>query len=421
MAYLHSGLQIIFEDEATGETVDFAHAGGIAEFLAKLVAERGKPPCTEQRRSTIARENERRASRSPCSGPRRTDEHIRSYVNGIRPAPAARTRPGFKAGIVKAVRNYIETHELTPKGVTLTAEDIREGIVGILSVFVREPQFQGQTKERLNNPEVAGAGRRRRPPGAREVAQRQQDDRRGDRRRASSWRRARARRRARRRRRSRARRRSRHRLNLPGKLADCSSTDPGRVGAVHRRGRLRRRLGQAGPRPPHAGDPAAARQGPQRRAGVDRRRCSTTRSCRTSSPRSAAASATTSTIEQAALRQDLPADGRRQRRPPHLDAAADVLLPPHAQADRERATSTSRSRRCTASTSARRRYWALDDARPRSASCARRRRTPSPRSAASRASARCRPRTSRRRRSTRSSRSALRVDRRRISSRPTAS
>ena len=44
---------------------------------------------------------------------------------------------------------------------TLTAEDIREGIVGVLSIYMHEPQFQGQTKERLNNPEVAGAGRRR--------------------------------------------------------------------------------------------------------------------------------------------------------------------------------------------------------------------------------------------------------------------
>src|SRR5262249_26478284 len=43
------------------------------------------------------------------------------------------------------------------KGLEITAEDIREGIVGILSVFVREPQFQGQTKERLNNPEMSAA------------------------------------------------------------------------------------------------------------------------------------------------------------------------------------------------------------------------------------------------------------------------
>ena len=52
------------------------------------------------------------------------------------------------------MRNFIETHNLTPKGVTLTADDIREGLTGVLSIFLAEPQFQGQTKDRLNNPEV---------------------------------------------------------------------------------------------------------------------------------------------------------------------------------------------------------------------------------------------------------------------------
>src|SRR5213075_2568615 len=83
-----------------------------------------------------------------------TDEHVRSYVNGI-PTPNGGTHEsGLKSGLVKAVRNYIETHGLQPKGVTLTAEDIREGLVAILSLYVLQPQFQGQTKDRLNNPEV---------------------------------------------------------------------------------------------------------------------------------------------------------------------------------------------------------------------------------------------------------------------------
>jgi DNA gyrase/topoisomerase IV subunit B len=51
----------------------------------------------------------------------------------------------------------METHEVKVKGLTITAEDIREGIVAILSVFVREPMFQGQTKEKLNNPELSAA------------------------------------------------------------------------------------------------------------------------------------------------------------------------------------------------------------------------------------------------------------------------
>ena len=83
-----------------------------------------------------------------------TDEHIRSYVNGIPTGSGGTHENGLRAGIGKAIRNFIDTHNLSPKGVTLVAEDIREGLTGVLSVFVQEPQFQGQTKDRLNNPEL---------------------------------------------------------------------------------------------------------------------------------------------------------------------------------------------------------------------------------------------------------------------------
>jgi DNA gyrase subunit B/topoisomerase-4 subunit B len=83
-----------------------------------------------------------------------TDEHIRSYVNGIPTGSGGTHEAGLRAGIGKAVRNFIDTHNLSPKGVTLTAEDIREGLTGVVSVFIEEPQFQGQTKDRLHNPEL---------------------------------------------------------------------------------------------------------------------------------------------------------------------------------------------------------------------------------------------------------------------------
>src|SRR5204862_7992583 len=85
-----------------------------------------------------------------------TDDLIRTYVNSV-PTPDGGTHDaGLRAAIVKAIRNYISTHKLEPKGVTLTAEDIREGVVALLSTYVHDPQFQSQTKNRLNNPEVAG-------------------------------------------------------------------------------------------------------------------------------------------------------------------------------------------------------------------------------------------------------------------------
>jgi DNA gyrase subunit B len=153
MSYIHSGLKITFKNEATKETFDLTHPGGIPEFLQRLVTEGQKPTVTEQP-FTLARSNGDKMEVA-LQWTEATDEAIRSYVNGIRTSSGGTHENGFKSGIVKAVRNYMETHEVKVKGLTITAEDIREGVVGILSVFVREPMFQGQTKERLNNPEMA--------------------------------------------------------------------------------------------------------------------------------------------------------------------------------------------------------------------------------------------------------------------------
>ena len=56
--------------------------------------------------------------------------------------------------INRAVRDYIDVHELTPRGVSITAEDVREGLTAVVNLFIHEPQFQGQTKDKLNNPEA---------------------------------------------------------------------------------------------------------------------------------------------------------------------------------------------------------------------------------------------------------------------------
>lgn len=155
MSYIHSGLKITFKNEITKETLDLTHAGGIPEFLSRLVADGQKSAVTETP-FYVARQNGEKME-AALQWTEATDENIRSYVNGIRTSAGGTHESGFKSGIAKAIRNYIETHDIKIKGLTITAEDIREGIVGILSVFVREPMFQGQTKERLNNPEMAAA------------------------------------------------------------------------------------------------------------------------------------------------------------------------------------------------------------------------------------------------------------------------
>ena len=157
-SYLHKGVRITFEDEARNEKHVFQHSEGLADYLKMILKERAAVAVHEAP-FTQARDGEDGGIRLDLAlqWTQSTDEHVRSYVNGIPTGSGGTHENGFRAGLGKAVRNFIETHNLSPKGVTLTAEDIREGLVGVLSVFVQEPQFQGQTKDRLNNPEVMSA------------------------------------------------------------------------------------------------------------------------------------------------------------------------------------------------------------------------------------------------------------------------
>ncbi len=154
-SYIHKGLKVSFEDETTKTRNVFEHAEGLIDYLRKVVGERSQKPVHEAV-FTISKDDGLRLDLA-MQWTEATDEHIRSYVNGIPTGSGGTHENGLRAGIGKAVRNFIDTHNLSPKGVTLTAEDIREGLTGILSVFIAEPQFQGQTKDRLNNPEVLSA------------------------------------------------------------------------------------------------------------------------------------------------------------------------------------------------------------------------------------------------------------------------
>ena len=157
-SYLHKGLKIVFENEAAGTKEVFQHTEGLSDYLKKILGERSAVPVHDAQ-FTLAKESDESGLRLDLAlqWTQSTDEHVRSYVNGIPTGSGGTHENGFRAGLGKAVRNFIETHNLSPKGVTLTAEDIREGLVAVLSVFVQEPQFQGQTKDRLNNPEVMSA------------------------------------------------------------------------------------------------------------------------------------------------------------------------------------------------------------------------------------------------------------------------
>ncbi len=224
--YLNSDLRIIFLNEQSGERFEFKHDGGIAEFLEKVVAD--KELRVVQQDPFIARQDRFQAGARVeialqwTESPRETTI---SYVNGIPTVDGGTHEQGLKDAVRSAVRAYMDTHDLLPKGVDITADDIREGLVSIINLFMVEPQFQGQTKEKLNNPEarslIVGALRleleqylNAHPSTGEAIAARVIQS-------------ARARIASRAAAQSVRRKTSiSHRLNLPGKLADCSSTDP---------------------------------------------------------------------------------------------------------------------------------------------------------------------------------------------------
>ena len=155
-SYLHKGVRVVFDDETAEVTHVFQHDEGLVDYLAHIVASRGAMPVHDAV-FTLSKDHAETGSRVVLvlQWTEATDEHLRSYVNGIPTGSGGTHENGLRAGLSKAIRNVIETHGLTPKGVTLTADDIREGLTAVLSVFVRDPQFQGQTKDRLNNLEMA--------------------------------------------------------------------------------------------------------------------------------------------------------------------------------------------------------------------------------------------------------------------------
>ncbi len=151
-SFLHRGLKVNFIDDVNGKKESFFHENGIVDYLAKICKQREANPIHEAPFTLSVSDPDR--FEFALQWTESTDEHVRSYVNGIPTGSGGTHENGFRAGLNKAVRNYFDMHNLIPRGVKILPDDIREGMVAIVSIFIAEPSFQGQTKDRLNNAEV---------------------------------------------------------------------------------------------------------------------------------------------------------------------------------------------------------------------------------------------------------------------------
>ena len=152
-AVLCPGLKVILAVEATGETDTWQYSGGLADYFKEAVAGREAVPA-EPFTGSVEGGTEA-ADWALAWVPDGSDLVAESYVNLI-PTPLGGTHVnGLRAGLTEALREFCEFRSLLPRGVRLAPEDVWSGVAFVLSVKLEDPQFAGQTKERLGSRECA--------------------------------------------------------------------------------------------------------------------------------------------------------------------------------------------------------------------------------------------------------------------------
>ena len=153
MAFLNKGLEVVFTDERPGseQTVTFQYKGGIVDFARHLNASKES---LFNKVASFEDEDEDEGMQLEVAVQWNTGyyEGIHGYANGISTTEGGMHVEGFKTALTSILNKYARDKGLVKeKDDNLLGEDIREGITAIISVKIREPQFEGQTKAKLGN------------------------------------------------------------------------------------------------------------------------------------------------------------------------------------------------------------------------------------------------------------------------------
>jgi DNA gyrase subunit B len=224
MAFLNKGLKIILEDERTDKKKEYCYKGGIVSFVDYLNKGRNplhkKPIYLEAEKQGVSMEVAMQYNDTYA-------EKIFSFANNINTHEGGFHVVGFKSALTRTINHYASTSNL-PKNLQekLSGDDVREGLTAVISIKLRSPQFEGQTKTKLGNSEVKGLVEglineklgsflEENPTVAKKIITKVVDA-------------ARARDAARRARDIARKKGALAEASLPGKLADCQETDPAR-------------------------------------------------------------------------------------------------------------------------------------------------------------------------------------------------
>ncbi len=222
LAFLNRGIRIVFKDERTDKSDLFIYEGGIVSFVAHLNANKvglhPDPIYFSQSIGNVALEMAIQWTDS-------FSENLFAYTNNIPNRDGGTHVFGFRSGLSKCIGSYAQRNDLLKGGkIVLNSEDMREGLVGVLSLKMHDPKFSSQTKEKLVSSEVKAPVEQlvieqlqiyleENPAAAKSIVQKCIEA-------------SRARDAARKARDLTRRKGALDQANLPGKLADCQERDP---------------------------------------------------------------------------------------------------------------------------------------------------------------------------------------------------
>ena len=226
MAFLTKGLKIDFTDER-GErfTTSFKYDGGIVDFVKYLHSQGTREPLHPTVVFIEDSKEDMGEVEVALQWNNSYQEALLSFANNINTHEGGTHLSGFRSALTGTVNKYArQVGELKEKDPNLQGEDVREGLTAIISVKIREPQFEGQTKTKLGNPPVEGFVQAAVNKGLAEFLEENPAEARVMIRKAVDA--ARARDAARKARDLTRRKSALENSTLPGKLADCSVRDP---------------------------------------------------------------------------------------------------------------------------------------------------------------------------------------------------
>ena len=225
LSFLNGGVRIFLEEELSGRKNEFHYEGGIISFVQYL--SRNKTPIHPDPIYLTGAKGGIQMEIA-CQYNDTYNEQVFSFANNINTREGGSHLSGFKAGLTRAINQYMSTSDLPKnfKNGHLQGEDVREGLIAVISVKLPHPQFEGQTKTKLGNSEVKGLVENllyehlltfmgENPAVAKRILTKLLDA-------------ARAREAARRARDLVRKKGALGEMTLPGKLADCQERDPSR-------------------------------------------------------------------------------------------------------------------------------------------------------------------------------------------------